>query len=949
MTRRSPLVLAQLVCVFLALGVSVHQSFAATLTPTVTAATAVKQDSTNYLVQVSGTNFTSASYITINKRSVPTTYVSSTRLQSLTPLDRGTTSIAIGVTTPSAPALSNYIALPIKDAFSMTVGGAQTVRALSSASYGVSIVGSPSTNAVTWAVNGIVGGNTTVGTISAAGVYTAPATVPAGGTVTIGATSVAATDVSASLTVTLQNPLIRTTARTATKVGDTLTYLTDLQGTGFVPGSTILYNGVAQATKYVSPDEIQADVTVPAGTTNLTVTVSQPDPGRFTMSYTLPISQAVSVTITGSATPRLGTSNTYTATVAGTTNTNVVWKVNGVTGGTAQTGTITSAGVYAAPVVAPSVPVSITAVSSAAQLCSGTLALTLQNPVPAILSASATQLAGATTFPIDIRGTGFVSGSVISANGSPVTTTFVAPTELQAQVAVASNAASVQITVKNPAPGANVSKSYTLTFTKVLATAAAAARLLDQSSFGPTVTSIQHVQQVGLSAYLNEQFAAAPTLMNSIPSPPPAACTTYNCAESDFWRISITGSDQLRQRVAFALSEIFVVSMPAVSGTQVVPYYNALLKDAFGNFSTVMKDVTLSQAMGNYLNMNNSAVAGPGQIANENFAREMMQLFTIGVHELNQDGTEALNSAGKPIPTFTEEQVQAFARAYTGWTISNLTDFTAPMSPKESAHDHTAKQLLNGVTLPAGQTAEEDLDGALSNLFTHPNVGPFVCRQLIQHLVTSAPSPEYVSRVAAVFADDGSGVRGDLKAVITAILMDPEARAGDASSATDGGHAREPILLMANVARAFNLAMTAPYGAYSSLSTESVQFGERPIGASSVFGFFRPDYIIPDTQLNAPEFGLENTANALLRMNALNVITRNQLAGVSFNVAPFASLAAYPPDLVDTLGTLLMHAQMPDGMRTILLNTITPIADNNARARVAIYLVLNSPQYLVLH
>jgi hypothetical protein len=933
----------------LALGVYLHQVSAATPTPTVTTATAAKQNpSPNYLIQVGGTNFTPASFITIDKRSVTTTYISPTSLQSLTPLDRGTTSIAIGVTTPYASAVSNTITVPITDAFSIAVAGENTVRLLASATYAISIIGSPSSDAVTWAVNGIVGGNTTVGTISAAGVYKTPATIPAGGTVTITATSVAAPDVSGSLTITLQNPLIRAYERTATKVGDTLTYLTDLQGTGFIPGSTIAYNGVAQATNYISPDEIQADVTVPAGTTALTVTVNQPDPGGFTMTYTMGISQAVSVSVSGSATPRLGTSNTYKATVVGSTNTGVTWQVNGVTGGTAETGTITSAGVYTAPAIAPTVPVSITAVSSAASLCSGTLALALQNPVPDISSGSATQLAGATTFPIDIRGTGFVATSVISANGSPVSTTYVAPTELQAQVTVASNADSVQITVANPAPGAAVSGAFTLSFTKVLATAAAAARLLDQSSFGPTLTSIGHVQQVGLSAYLNEQLAAAPTLLNSIPSPPPVTPLGYNYTESDLWRVSITGADQLRQRVAFALSEIFVVSMPTVAGGQVASYYNALLKDAFGNFSTVMKDMTLSQAMGNYLDMNNSSVAAPGEIANENFAREMMQLFTIGTYVLNQDGTQKLSEAGQPIPTYTESQVQAFARAYTGWKINNPTDPTVPMSPNEPAHDLTAKQLLDGGTLPAGQTAEEDLDGALSNLFTHPNVGPFVCRQLIQHLVTSAPTPAYVSRVASVFADDGSGVRGNLKAVITAILMDPEARAGDTGSAIDGGHAREPILLMANFARAFNLAMTAPND-YISLSQESATFGESPLKSPSVFGFFRPEYVIPRTELNAPEFGLENTASVLLRMNALNLMIRNQLAGVSFDPTPFGSLAAYPPDVVDTLGTLLMHAQMPEDMRTILLNTITPITDNDARARAAIYLVLNSPQYLVLH
>src|SRR5271154_5138093 len=228
-----------------------------------------------------------------------------------------------------------------------------------------------------------------------------------------------------------------------------------------------------------------------------------------------------------------------------------------------------------------------------------------------------------------------------------------------------------------------------------------------------------------------------------------------------------------------------------MSGEVAMPLYlNTLANDAFTNYRQIMQDVATSPDMGYYLNMLNSGKPAAGQIANENFGRENMQLFTLGLALLNPDGTLQTDSSGNPIPTYTELQVEAFARAYTGWTNANA-DGSTPSSfnythnwlhlmvPVEGQHDMTSKILLNGTTLPAGQSAEQDLKGALDNIFAHPNIGPFVCRQLIQHLVTGDPSPAYVSRVAAVFADNGSGVRGDMKGVITAILMDSEARAGD--------------------------------------------------------------------------------------------------------------------------------------------------------------------------
>ena len=682
------------------------------------------------------------------------------------------------------------------------------------------------------------------------------------------------------------------------------------------------------------------------------------------------VAPAVAVTVTGSSSTRLGALTQFSATVANASNKAVTWQVNGVTNGNAATGTISSAGLYTAPTTMPSAAsVTVSAISQVAPSASGSLAENLLNPLPVTISGTATQVGSSLNYFVDIVGSGFVSGSIIQAAGTAETTTYVSATELQATVAVASGATSVAIAVVNPNPGGSTSEVLTLPVTFYSTTATAAARILDQTSFGPTTNTIQHVQQIGIDAYINEQFAEPTTTLAAIPSSPlPAVClaanTAYPCAESEWWTAAITGPDQLRQRVAFALSEMFVVSTQSIAGQAIPQFHNVLSNDAFTNFSTIMKDVALSPAMGGYLNMLNSAKPATGQIANENFPRENMQLFTLGVNMLNQDGTLQLDGNGNPIQPYTELQVQAFARAYTGWTYAvagggsptkfpnNTPDYADPMAPVESAHDTTSKILLNGTVLSAGQTAETDLAGALSNIFNHPNVGPFVCKQLIQHLVTSTPSAAYISRVAGIFANNGSGVRGDMKAVVRAILDDPEARAGDTNASYDGGHLREPILFITAMIRGLGFTNTDPNASYESLSNYSNNLSERPYRANSVFNFFPPDYVIPGTTVNAPEFGIENTATTTLRMSLADSIVNNKITSFTVDLSNTSSLgvlAANPTNLVSTLSMLFMHSQMPANMQTAIVNAITPLTSNAERVRVAVYLIITSSQYKVIH
>ncbi len=313
-----------------------------------------------------------------------------------------------------------------------------------------------------------------------------------------------------------------------------------------------------------------------------------------------------------------------------------------------------------------------------------------------------------------------------------------------------------------------------------------AVRFLEQSTFGPTPALVAHDQRVGFEAFLEEQFAAQPSPYPALepwPSSPPATCNAvcqrdnYSMypLQARFFKDAVTGPDQLRQRVVFALNQIFVISgvHPELRlPSRMLPYLEVLDRHAFGHFPALVTDITLNPGMGRYLDMVNNDRSAP----NENYARELLQLFTIGVNLLNPDGTPHRDPTGAEIPSYDQATITAFARVFTGWTFASppgpgLVNYAHPMVPAApGAHDIGAKTLLNGVILPAGGDAASDLHHALHNIVTHPNVAPFVSKNLIQHLVTSNPSPQYVRRVALVF----QRTHGDLKAVIRAITAIPE-------------------------------------------------------------------------------------------------------------------------------------------------------------------------------
>ncbi len=512
---------------------------------------------------------------------------------------------------------------------------------------------------------------------------------------------------------------------------------------------------------------------------------------------------------------------------------------------------------------------------------------------------------------------------------------------------------------------------------------AAAGRILDQAAFGPTVTDVLNVENIGVQGYVDQQLQMPPTLM---PGTVPAGtygiadCSSFwSCyPEAWWWQSALFAPDQLRQRVAFALSKIFVVSENVVDGRYMPYYYNVLSKDAFGNWQTLMSDIAYSPAMGGYLNAANSQAAVNGGHADENFARELMQLFSIGTVKLNQDGSVAQDGNGNPIPNYTPDVVQNFARAYTGLTFAHDDCSTptqplhywwpdppgqgCPMVALDQFHDTNAKTLLRGQTLPAGQGTYTDFNAALANVFNDPSLPPFVCRRLIQSLVKSNPSPQYISRVAGVFIDDGNGTRGNLAAVVRAILLDSEARADDAGGTPDPntGHLKEPILWWASVMRALNGQSSAqvPWvGIYNErFNLWLTDLGEAHDHAPSVFSFFSPDNTINGSSLYGPEFQIENT-NSLswMALHAQSIVDNNwtwshtnefSIDLTSSSLLGQIAASQGPGGLVDLLNALMMHGTMPSDMRASIIQAISGL-DTGTMTRNAVYLVITSPEYRV--
>ena len=652
----------------------------------------------------------------------------------------------------------------------------------------------------------------------------------------------------------------------------------------------------------------------------------------------------------------LGQTLALTANLNGAATTAVKWKV--VPGGssTVGLGAVSTSGVFTAPYSMPTsgAAIGVEAVSTANASLHATATLTLTMPVPVIASASPQTLPIGISL-LTIQGSGFLPTSAILLNGKVLSTDFTSTGALSVVVNIP--VAGIETIKVLTNPGGLVSNIFKLKTAPVTTPSySAAVRFLEQSTFGPTPALVEHVQQVGFQGFLTEQFALKDTVWKQY-----TTGTTKNPLPPQFYSYAVNNQDQLRQRVALALSEMIVTSGVKLSAQgEVIAWQNLLLADALGKYRRLLNDVTLSPSMGDYLDMANNAKADPvaGTSPDENYAREVMQLFSIGLNKLNLDGSLQLDGSGNPIPNYNQDQIEGLSAAFTGWTYApkngNPLEFWAPLNPGapmvpvESYHDTNPKQLLDGVTLPAGQTAEADLKAALDVLANDPSVGPFVCKQLIQHLVTSNPSPAYISRVATVFNKDGHGNRGNLAAVVTAILLDAEARAGDnAPAAAGAGHQREPALLLAATMRALG-------GIVSPTDTQmwywGSDMGQDITNSPDVFDYFPIGYQIPSTGQAGPEFGIYSSSSAISRANwVAYLVFGNGRMGA--NLYSLSSWTSIPTDalLLDKLNLFFLHGQMSAGLRAAVKAAMSGYASNQRAERTAqaLYTVLISPEYQV--
>ncbi len=527
-----------------------------------------------------------------------------------------------------------------------------------------------------------------------------------------------------------------------------------------------------------------------------------------------------------------------------------------------------------------------------------------------------------------------------------------------------------------------------------------AARLLAQASFGATPMETDRAAALGYSGWIDEQFTRPQTLHRTWmeqrltiaqAATPPQNISANQFYES-FWRQAITGEDHLRQRVAFALSEIFVISFQdgniANYPRGTAAYYDILATHAFGNYRTMLEEITLNPMMGNYLTMLRNRKEEGTRVPDENYAREVMQLFSIGLYELNADGTQKLVN-GQPVETYTSTDIQGLAKVFTGWswagpdaTDSRFSGGSAssapdrdwqPMQPYPKYHSISEKKFL-GVTIPAQTAADPraDLKIALDRLATHPNTAPFISRLLIQRLVTSNPTPAYVGRVAAIF----KSTNGDMKAVVKALLMDTEARDAANISNPQFGKLREPVVRLANWLRAFNAKSDSSYFMLGNTDDPLNALSQTPMRSPTVFNFFRPGFVPPNSafasaNLAAPEMQITAETTVVGYLNTMRNAVPNGVGGRATgatrnDIQPdYSAEIALAEDanldkLMERINLLLTNGKMPaatvttirDAAKSIVIPAATATnaaaIDTAKRNRVltAVFLTLASPDFI---
>jgi uncharacterized protein (DUF1800 family) len=843
----------------------------------------------------------------------------------------------------------------------------------------VSETGVTHTAAYAWALTGAAGVTGSLGTIDTKGVYTPPAVPPVPDTVTVTVTD-SANSLSATAAITVLDPVPAISSLSTYNINTGLAYTVDVIGSGFMPSYQVMLGTSNANSKFVSSTDIRITGTSTAAAgTKIAVTVVDPSSsggGKTSNAETLNVLAPVAVTVSPNGrTIRCGTTLALTWHVANNSNQAVTWQVNGIAGGNSTVGTVTSvvssstttvtytapadlpgattppptAAAASAPTV-PAVPVTITATSAADPTASAGLTVNLENPTPVISSLTPDPVnPGAATFTI--TGSGFAPGAIVYFAGGALDTTWISDTRLTAAGTVAipfGGIAGVKVT--NPNPGSLTSTPVAvpvqLPAASVKMAYSDAVRFLQKASWGPTPASIAELQTMGVENWLTAQFAMP---ASTWPDP-------YNDNEgmtrlqTAFFDIAMTGQDQLRQRVSFALAQILVSSgAKDTEFSQMVSYQRLLGNDAFGSFRTLIGDMTLNPAMGFYLDMVNNAKANPklDTVANENYARESMQLFTVGLVQLNSSGMPIAGAA----PEYTQATVTDMAKIWTGWTYApapgyatewpNQPYYFAPMVPFESQHDTTAKtvSLPNPCSIPAGGTAESDMNTALDCLVSQQSVAPFISYRLIQRLVMSNPSPAYVAAVSQVF----TSTNGNLQAVVNAILTNNEALAEGT------GKLAEPVLYATTLLRALNAADTSSAG----INDQATAMGQNAMEPGSVFSYFSPFYRI--SGVPAPEFQGVNAATSLARANfAWKAVTNGISGTIKVNLTNLQDLATIdlaaptaPSQLLQAINQGLYRGEMTSDAQSIILAAAKASTSAAANVRSALYAAAAAPQYQV--
>ncbi|HVY68744.1 MAG TPA: DUF1800 family protein [Verrucomicrobiae bacterium] len=820
----------------------------------------------NFKVSFNGSNFAPDSVATANGVDLPTTYISPTSL-SATGSAPNPGTLKFAIRQPANGAVTGNIVNVNVQTSVVTVAVSPTTASVplsTSKSFSATVTGNANT-AVTWSVNGVVGGSMMDGTISTSGVYAAPAMMPGSSNVTIRATSVA-------------NPAV-----------------------------------FAQAAVTLTPPPPPVTVTVNPPSANVAVTKTQ----------------------------------AFTATLVGSPNTSVTWSVNGVNGGASSTGTINSSGVYTAPASVPANPtvtIRATSVVNPSSYAQATVTITPPVTVSITPNGASVSFGNSQNFSATVNGNAdqSVTWAVNNTVGGSATLGFITSAGVYTAPAAPPGSATVTVKATSVAvPSASATVTVTLTAQPPAQVSLTNARFLEQSSFGPNAATLAAVQQMGIPAYLDYQFNLPET-----PIPTPADNSVGTLAEWQLMNFTIA-EDQLRQRVAYALSQIIVTSgNKLIYADAMLPWMRLLSQHAFGNYRNLLHDISICPSMGKYLDLANSTKPGPGGGANENYARELMQLFTIGLVQLNQDGSPKLDGNNQTIPTYTQATVAQVALALTGWVYAQPASgpvyeyFGAPMVSRQSNHDTTSKSIL-GVTFPAGQTVEQDLDMLIDTLMNHPNMAPFIATRLIRSLVMSNPSPGYIQRVADVFVNNGAGVRGDLKAVVTAILMDPEAR--NDSPTVNGGRLKEPILQISNFLRALNGHFNPDNG----LVYLYDYMAQPPLNPPSVFGWYSPLYHVPKSPLFGPEFQIYSATEAVLRGNFFFSIINYPATDMTVDLSPFQPYGNDMAGLVEAANQTLLYGRMPAAMKQAIITAAAPGYDAKTRIETALYLTALSGQYAV--